>query len=411
MKKILSLTLGLLLIFGALALTVNFKPYANAETFDIVVNNFEELKSAFGKANSTNQINVTLACDIEMQSDLTLKGNINIKASNKQQLIFDYNGTKTGISLSKNSNIGLDNVTVTRRVANETERFLFYTYDKQVTLNFTDCVFDVATAEIASTSYDRIVYCSVENALTCYLNNCVFNTAGYFYRGTYVVFNCDNLPQSAGSAKVKDFTALKIDYQKNQITFPQGVTVSTDSEFTQTVKSGSKINSDCTYYALKEGFSFSFKTRNLKFETPTSASVLVDYANECVTFTSEYAVWANQSLTQAVSSGDKVVPGQKLYIVKLASGIFIQSDVYCMQLPLRPEKRELTADFVCYFGFVMQHVNNMEYRVNGGEWQKSPVFIGLNASTEYLVEMRVASTAVSFVSEIHSIKVKTSEQN
>lgn len=412
MKKLICVSLSLICVFAFVVILNNAKPIASAESYEVVVSDFEQLKSAFSSASASKTVNVTLACDIEIKSDLSLKGNLNIKANNKEKLVFDFNNDKTGISLSKNSSIGLDNVTIVRRAINETEeKFLFYTYDKQVTLNFANCVFDVATQEVVSLSFDRIVYCSTENALTCYLNNCTFNTSAYFYRGTYVVFNCDTIPQSAGKAVVKDFTGLKIDYQNNQITFPSDINVSEDADFTQNIKSGAKIKSNFTYYALKGDFQFAFTTRNLKYETPTEASVQIDFANEIINYDSAYAVYSDESLSKKVESGSAVNPGQKLYIVQLASGIFQTSDTFCYELPLRPAKRELTADFTCYFGFVIQHVNNMEYRLNGGEWQKSPVFIGLNSSTEYVVDMRVSATANSFVSEIYTIRVTTSENN
>ena len=78
-----------------------------------------------------------------------------------------------------------------------------------------------------------------------------------------------------------------------------------------------------------------------------------------------------------------------------------------MQLPARPEVKKLKADFVCSFGFAMEYYNGNEYRVNGGEWQPAPVFIGLQSATEYTVDMRIASTESSFVSEIYTIKVTT----
>ena len=409
MKKFISfvsVVLALVCIFA-----IYPKNKVSAQTQEFVVYNYAELKSAMDTASASNTAVITLANDIALESSITVKGNVIIKGNNKEKLIFDHNGNLTGFNFSKNTNLTLENIAVTRTIYKEQEAFMFSSYSKQINLAFNGCDFNVATAEIASVSYDRIVYCSSDVASTfvCYLNDCTFNTYGYFYRGTYVVYNCASLPTTAGSATVKEFSGLKIDYEAGKLNFPADITVSEDEEFTVTVKSGSALKSQFTYYALKDGFKFSFTTRNLQSETPTEASVNVDFAEEKVYFSEEYAVYANAGLTQEIASGESVQPGQTLYVIRKGSGIFIDSAVFEYNLPLRPEKRELKADFVCSFGFAMEHFNNCEYRVNGGAWQKAPVFVGLLANTEYTVEVRIGATASSFVSEIHTLKVTTSE--
>ncbi len=404
--SITALVLGFFTLFS-IGFVNGEKSTASADGYNFVVNNYEELKNAMAQASASKHVTIVLACDIEMKEDLTAKGLITIKANGGEKLIFQSGTSKRGIGFSKNTTLSLEGVTIERSVVDETEKFLFATYEKGISLSFTDCVFNVATAEIASISYDRIVYTSTADYLVCYLNNCTFNTLGYFYRGTYVVYNCSALPQSAGSAVIKDFTGLKIDYEAGQITFPADITVSEDKDFTKTVKTGATIKSAFTYYALKNGYSFSFTTRSLKYETPNSASVEIDYAEEIITFSEEYAVYKDEQLTQEINSGDKILPSQSLYVIRKGSGIFIQSEVYKMQLPARPEVKKLKADFVCSFGFAMEYYNGNEYRVNGGEWQPAPVFIGLQSATEYTVDMRIASTESSFVSEIYTIKVTT----
>lgn len=406
-KLIISAILVLICVFAICP-----RREVNAQVHDVVVYNYAELKSAMDLASSSNTVVITLANDVAVESSITVKGNLFIKGNNKEKLIFEHNGKLTSFNFSKNTNLTLENIAVTRTIYKEEEAFIFSSYSKQINLAFNNCEFNVATSEFASVNYDRIVYCSSDVASTfiCYLNNCAFNTLGYFYRGTYVVYNSDSLPTTAGSASVKDFSALKIDYETGKINFPADITVGEDEAFTKTVKSGSAIKSEFTYYALKDGFTFSFTTRNLRSETPTEASINVDFAEEKVYFDDEYAVYSNASLSKELNSGDGVKPGQTLYVIRKGSGIFIDSEVFEYQLPARPEKRELKVDFVCSFGFAMEHFNNCEYRVNGGEWQKAPVFVGLEANTEYTVEVRIGATANSFVSEIHTLKVTTSEE-
>ena len=410
MKKLISVISAVLVIAGLFAITP--KNEVNAQTQEYVVYNYNELKNAMGLANSSNTVIITLANDVVVESSISVKGNVVIKGGNQERLIFENNGDLTSFNFTKNTNLTLENVTITRTIYLEKEAFIFSSYSKQINLSFNGCAFNVATAEIASINYDRIVYCSsdVASTFTCYLNNCQFNTLGYFYRGTYVVYNCDNLPATAGSASVKDFTALKINYETGKLTFPSDITVGEDENLTKTVKSGASIKSAFTYYALKAGYKFSFTTRNLKSELPSEASINVNFALEKVFFEGDYRVYGNAQLTQVINSGDSVVPGQTLYVIRKGSGIFYDSDVFEYVLPVRPAKLELNADFVCSFGFAMQHFKNCEYRVNGGEWQKAPVFVGLNANTEYTVDVRIAATENSFVSETHTLKVTTSEE-
>lgn len=410
MKKLIAVIVAVLTL--ACLFVVSPKSSVNAQTHSVIVHDYNELKNAISSANSSDTVIITLANDVAIQGSFTVKGNIVIKGNAQEKLIFDYNCKKTSLSFSKNTNLTIENVTISRTVADETETYLFRVEEKQVTMFFNECNFEVATLEFPSIQYDRIVYSSsgVSTTFTCYLNNCVYNTAAYFYRGTYVFYNCDSLPEMAGSAAVKDFSGLKIDYESGKLVFPSDITVCEDESFTQTVKSGSALKSEFTYYALKGGYKFSFTTRNLKCETPDEASVNVDFTAEKIYFGEEFKVYSTANLSQAVNSGDSIFPGQTLYVVRKGSGIFIDSDVFEYQLPQRPEVRELNAAFVCSFGFAMEHLTNYEYRVNGGEWQMAPVFVGLEASTQYTVELRVKETSSSFVSEIYTLKVTTSEK-
>ena len=55
-------------------------------------------------------------------------------------------------------------------------------------------------------------------------------------------------------------------------------------------------------------------------------------------------------------------------------------------------------------------VSGAEYRLSGGVWQDSNVFSGLNADTNYTVEMRIKSTVDYTASEIVSANIKTQKE-
>ena len=106
MKKIVALVAVIALSLGLFVFgTTSSKQAVSAETHNFVVSNFEELKSAVAKGNASDLVYITLAGDITLESDLTVKGNVYIKANAKEKLIFEKGSSKTGISLSKNSNL------------------------------------------------------------------------------------------------------------------------------------------------------------------------------------------------------------------------------------------------------------------------------------------------------------------
>lgn len=405
MKKI-CLLIGLFLI----SFTTFSTSKVNAISLhnEYVVNTYSELASAVSKANNVSMTHITLNGEIILEKDLTVKGLITLNGTDNSKIIFENNGSKTGISISRNADITMNNLTIKRTVIDETEKFLIYTYEF-ATIRFNECIFDVASYETPSLSYDRVTYCSTVDALVLYFNNCQYNTDAYFYRGLMIFYNNEHLPSNiGGKATVKNFNDFKIDYETGRFTFPSNITVAEDEDFTKVIKSGASFASNKTYYILKEDFVFTYTTKDLKAETPTIASVDVDFSNEVINFTDEYLVSLNRDFTQLLTSGDKINPGQTLYIKQLAQGIFLESDVAEITLPQRPKAVELEVDFVCSFGFVMQYYENCEFMIFE-EYQLSPVFIDLESDTTYKVHMRIKATTSNFASDVYSIDVKTSK--
>ena len=152
--SITALVLGFFTLFS-IGFVNGEKSTASADSYNFVVNNYDELKNAMAQASASKHVTIVLACDIEMKEDLTAKGLITIKANGGEKLIFQSGTSKRGIGFSKNTTLSLEGVTIERSVVDETEKFLFATYEKGISLSFTDCVFNVATAEIASLYFHR----------------------------------------------------------------------------------------------------------------------------------------------------------------------------------------------------------------------------------------------------------------
>lgn len=402
MKKLIAL-----LVF--LSALVIFQPRVveASDQNEYVVSNYSELASAVSKGSNVYTTTIIINGTINIEKDLTVKGKVRFVGSDSSTLVFENGTKKTAIYNTKNSEIRFENLTIKRTVTDQTEKFVLI-FNENGTAWFEEVTFDVAALAEPNPSYDRITYCPNGVNLTLYFNNCTFNTEAYFYRGTMVFFNNELTPATAGSPTIKNFNELKINYETKEITFPSDIKVSEDADFTKTIKSGSIFKSAMTYYVSKDNFTFSFTTKNLKLETPTLASVNVNYEEETITFTDKFLVSLDADFTQLVKSGDKVTPGMKLYIKQLGEGIFFDSDTCETTLPQRPEVVSNTCDFVCSFGFVMKYYDNMEYSI-GKEYQLSPVFVGLESDKTYTVTMRIKATGSSFASETTQITVTTTQ--
>lgn len=399
----------IILILIILLTLVVFQPQkvsslSNADEY--LVSTYSELSLALSKTSNEAMTKIVINGSIVIEQDLTLKGKVNLVGSENSTLVFENGTKKRTLYNTKNSEIIFDNLTMKRTVTDETEGFLFRFHENGVVW-FNECVFDVAVPiDGASTNFDRITYCPNGVNLTLYFNNCTYNTEAYFYRGTMVFFNNEAMPSTAGSAVVKNFNELKIDYTERTITYPSSMKVSEDASFTKIVKSGSQFKSLTTYYVSNDDYIFSFTTKNLKLDTPTLASVEINYHDETIIFSDKYQVSLNENFTELVKSGDKITPGMTLYIKALSEGIFLESDICKATLPNRPNAIQLEADFVCAFGLVMQYYGNVEYKIDG-PYQLSPVFINLESQTTYQVTMRLKATNASFASDTYTVSVTT----
>ncbi len=372
----------------------------------IEVSTFAELQDAVKTTNNVTMTTIVINGTIKLQSDLTVKGKVTFIGKGDAILVFEYENKKCTLYNSENSEIRFENITIKRTVTDETEGYLFRF--KNGSVWFTDVVFDVATLEVVSEQYDRVTYCASGTDLKLYFNNCSYNTEAYFYRGTMVFFNNEALPNTAGKPTIYDLNSLQLDYETKTFKFPTTIKVSEDEDFTELVENRSTFKSNTTYYVSKDEFVFEFTTKNLKLAKPTINNLAINYYTETICFSEKYLVALDSEFTKLVSSGDSVIPGETIYVKRLAEGIYFESDVAVITLPQRPKVFELTNDFVCSFGFVMTYYENVEFSITG-QYQLSPVFIGLESNTTYTVTMRFKATDSSFASDVYRVEVVTAE--
>ena len=195
-----------------------------------------------------------------------------------------------------------------------------------------------------------------------------------------------------------------IDLVNEIFTFSSKFKVSEDDEFSELIASGSSFKSNTKYYITDGKVTFTYTTKDLKLQTPTLNSVNIDYSNEIITFESQYLVSKNADFTDLVSSGDIIAPGMKLFIKEVATGIYMDSDVFEVVLPERPEVVKLSSEFICTFGFAMEYYPNAEYMIDG-VYQYEPIFVGLESGKTYTVTIRLAATDNSFASMEYQIEV------
>ena len=386
---------------------ISFNDENNVEISEgnrIVVSNYNELTAAIKTTNNVTMTTIVINGTVYLEYDITVKGKVTFVGGENGVLAFENNGKKRTIYNSKGCELHFENITLKRTVTDETEGYLFRF--ESSTVSFTEVTFDVATLATVNEQYDRITYCPSGTELTIYFNNCTYETEAYFYRGTMVFYNCDLIPKTAGKPTIYDFSGLKLNYEEKTFKFPSTIKVSEEDDFSELVGNGSTIKSNTTYYATKDGFVFEFKTRNLKLAKPTIDNLFIDFVSEKVYFSDKHMVALDDSFTQLVTSGDQVAPGMTLYVKRLAEGIYFESDAAEIKVPERPTVFELESAFICEFGFVMSYYENVEYSI-GGEYQLSPVFVGLESNTTYTVTMRFKATDSSFASSEYTVTITT----
>lgn len=368
----------------------------------IEVSNYNELTNALKQTNNVTMTTIVINGTIYLEYDITVKGKVTFIGGNDAVLVFEHGEKKRTMYNSKGSELRFENLTIKRSVTDETEGYLFRFHQNGIAW-FTGVVFDVATLNVVSEQFDRVTYCPSGTELTLYFNNCTYNTEAYFYRGTMIFFNNEVLPKTAGKPTIYDFNGLKLDYETKTFKFPATIKVSEDEDFTETIKNGSTFASNTTYYAIKDGFAFEFKTKNLKLAKPNINSLTLDYHEEKVYFSDKYLVALDREFTNLVNSGDSVTPNMTLYVKRLAEGIYFESDVAAITLPDRVKAIQLDSAFICSFGFVMTYYENVEFSI-GDTWQSSLVFVGLK-NTTYTVKMRFKATDSTFASSVYETTV------
>lgn len=86
----------------------------------------------------------------------------------------------------------------------------------------------------------------------------------------------------------------------------------------------------------------------------------------------------------------------------LVTNAFVVEVLNSKNAPAAPVAKKVTANSI-----EVSTVSGCEYRIDGGEWVKSPVFNGLKAATAYKIEMRYAKTTTHYASPASSITVTT----
>ena len=371
-----------------------------------VVTNYSEFNQALKKTSNKFVTKIIVRGTINLDYDITIEGKVIIVGEDGAEIKFENATSKRTLYNAKNSEIRFENIKFTRTVIDTTEGYLFR-FNDNGSIWFVNVEFNVVvTTGGADLNIDRITYVPSGPEVFIYFDNCEFNTEGYFYRGTLIFLNSNiaELPATGGSPTVVDLRAFKIDYETKTFTIPAKCKVSLDSEFTDLLYNGDSFDSNTKYYITNGSVTFTYTTKDLKLATPTLNSVNMDYANEVITFESNYLVSKNADFTDLLSSGATIAPGMKLYIKEIATGIYMDSDVFEVTLPNRPEVVELKCEFVCSFGFAMEYYPNAEYMINN-EYQLAPIFIGLEANKTYVVTVRIAATDNSFASTTYQVTV------
>lgn len=369
-----------------------------------VATTYAELKSAVNGSNAY-LTTVYVKGEIVLIGDLTINGKVHLIGEENASIRFENGTDKNTIYNSVNSEITFENIKMVRTIYDNTEGYLFRLHSNGLVW-FINCEFDVVTLPSYDQQFDRVTYVPGGGKVTVYFDNCEFNTEACFYRGTLVLLNsdADKLPVTGGSAVVCDFRKFKVDMVAHTLSFQGKIEVSTEEDFSILFESGSVFEPNTTYYITDGTNVVTYTTPDVQLETPTIEDVLIDYKNETISFESKYLVSKNAEFTDLVTSGSSVVPGVTLYIKEVATGIYMDSEVAIITIPSRPTTPNLVSVYECTFGFVMEYYPNAKYKIDG-EYQSSPVFVGLESGKTYTITICLEATESSFASEPYQVQV------
>lgn len=135
----------------------------------------------------------------------------------------------------------------------------------------------------------------------------------------------------------------------------------------------------------------------------------IDFINEKVTFGSKIKMSLSQSFLGLLASGSPIEPGSTLYARAAVEDERYTCVVKAIEIPERPEAPKLSLSSRSDTIIKLSQVTGAQYRINGGPWQDSSQFTGLQPDTEYQFEARIKATSTSFASPIAIITIRTRE--
>ncbi|MGN0115673.1 MAG: lectin like domain-containing protein, partial [Acutalibacteraceae bacterium] len=126
-----------------------------------------------------------------------------------------------------------------------------------------------------------------------------------------------------------------------------------------------------------------------------------------VSFSSAFIYADNPLMAGAKSFNNSSIPlkpGQTLYIQRMQDSSYLESNVYKLDVPERPETPTAQIEKVSADGIKLKYVKGAEYRIKGDMWQDSCVFNNVDFSQDYTLEVRIKATDRVFASEIATVE-------
>lgn len=124
-------------------------------------------------------------------------------------------------------------------------------------------------------------------------------------------------------------------------------------------------------------------------------------------FSSAYIYADNPLMIDAKSFNNASIPlkpGQILYIQRMQDSNYLESNVYKLIVPERPETPTAQIEKINAGGITLKYVKGAEYRIKGEEWQDSCAFGDIKFSQNYTFEVRIKATERVFASEIATVE-------
>lgn len=205
-----------------------------------------------------------------------------------------------------------------------------------------------------------------------------------------------------------DYTAKTVSFDDTLVSVkdPDGNSIASGDSIEKYITNSGETPTKLTVTQLDSGEETTERVAQKKVLNNKTTYILTQYESTAA-FSSAYIYADNPLMTGAKSFNNSSIPlkpGQILYIQRMQDSNYLESNVYKLIVPERPETPAAQIEKVSTEGIKLKYVKGAEYRIKGDWWQDSCVFSNVDLSADYTFEVRIKATDRVFASEIATVE-------